>query len=154
MLSQTTARALATARRVPSLAKGPLAMTSSRTGKPLVSSLLALLFVLAFVAPFLQYDYLAGPETPFDPVQAGSIRYGVILAIALLWLGVRLFWKAPPEATKLGMSVSATIVWLAIPLFFNFHEPQYGGPVAFFTLMGGLAIVLLWTRFLADEITF
>ncbi|HEU5439469.1 MAG TPA: hypothetical protein VFU88_09275 [Ktedonobacterales bacterium] len=129
-------------------------MPSSRTAKPLVSSVLALLFVLAFVAPFLQYDYLAGPETPFDPVQAGSIRYGVILAFALLWLGVQLFWKAPTEATKLGMTLSATIAWLALALFFGFHDPQYGGPVAFFTLMGSLGIVLLWTRFLADEITF
>lgn len=128
-------------------------MPSSRTAKPLVSALLALLFVLAFVVPFLQYDYLAGPATPFDPVQAGSIRYGVILALALIWLGVQLFWKASTTATKLGLAVSATVIWLAIALFFGFHDPQYGGPVAFFTLMGGLAIVLIWTHFLADEIT-
>lgn len=128
-------------------------MPSSRTAKPLVSALLALLLVLAFVVPFLQYDYLAGPLTPFDPVQAGSIRYGVILALALIWLGVQFFWKASVTATKLGLAVSATIIWLAITLFFGFHDPQYGGPVAFFTLMGGLAIVLIWTHFLADEIT-
>lgn len=128
-------------------------MPSSRTAKPLVSALLALLFVLAFVVPFLQYNYLAGPATPFDPVQAGSIRYGVILALALIWLGVQLFWKASTTATKLGLAVSATVIWLAIALFFGFHDPQYGGPVAFFTLMGGLAIVLIWTHFLADEIT-
>ena len=129
-------------------------MPPSRTAKPLVSSLLALLFVLSFVMPFLQYDYLAGPLTPFDPVQAGSIRYGVILALGLIWLGANLFWKAPVEATKLGLAASATIVWLAIALFFGFHDPQYGGPVAFFTLMGGLAIVLMWTRFFSDEISF
>ena len=127
-------------------------MPSSRTAKPLVSALLALLFVLAFVLPFLQYDYLAGPITPFDSVQAGSIRYGVILAVALIWLGVQLFWKASVTATKLGLAVSATIIWLAIALFFGFHDPQFGGPVAFFTLMGGLGIVLVWTHFLADEV--
>lgn len=129
-------------------------MTPSRSAKPLVSALLALLFILAFVVPFLQYDYLAGPATPFDPVQAGSIRYGIIAAIAVIWLGVQFFWKAPTEASKLGMAASATIVWLAMAFFFGFHDPQYGGPVAFFTLIGGLGIVLLWTRFLADEITF
>ncbi|MFI5274239.1 MAG: hypothetical protein ACHQ4H_14490 [Ktedonobacterales bacterium] len=128
-------------------------MPSSRTSKPLVSALLALLFVLTFVVPFLQYDYLAGPLTPFDRVQAGSIRYGVILAVALIWLGVQLFWKAAVTATKLGLAISATIIWLAITLFFGFNDPQYGGPVAFFTLMGGLGIVLLWTHFLADEVT-
>lgn len=128
-------------------------MPSSRTAKPLVSALLALLFVLAFVLPFLQYDYLAGPITPFDPVQAGSIRYGVILALALIWFGVQLFWKASTTATKLGLAVSATIIWLAIALFFGFGDPEFGGPVAFFTLMGGLGIVLVWTHFLADQIT-
>ena len=129
-------------------------MKSARSPKPLVSTLVALLFVLAFVLPFFQYDYLAGPATPFDQVQAGSIRYGVILALALVWLGIQLFWKAPTEATKLGLAASATIVWLAMTLFFNFKDPQYGGPVAFFALMGGLGIVLLWTRFLADDISF
>jgi hypothetical protein len=129
-------------------------MTSNRSPKPLVSALLALLFVLAFVAPFLSVDYLAGPTTPFDVVQAGAIHWGVIIAVGLIWLGAQLFWEAPVEATKLGMAISATIVWLSLSLFFNFQNVTYGGPVAFFALMGGLAVVLLWTRFLADEISF
>lgn len=129
-------------------------MTSNRSPKPLVSALLALLFVFAFVAPFLSVDYLAGPTTPFDVVQAGAIHWGAIFALGLVWLGAQLFWEAPAEATKLGMAISATIVWLALTLFFNFQNVTYGGPVAFFALMGGLAVTLLWTRFLADEISF
>jgi hypothetical protein len=35
--------------------------------------------------------------------------------------------------------------WLALTLFFNFKDETYGGPVAFFSLMGGLGVVLLWT---------
>jgi hypothetical protein len=111
-----------------------------------------LLFVLAFVAPFLQYNFLAGPLTPFDKVQAGSIRFGLIFGFGLLWLGVQLFWNAPAEATKLGMAASATIVWLSLTFFFNFTVEGFGGAVAFFVLMGGLGVTLLWTRFLADEI--
>jgi hypothetical protein len=129
-------------------------MLSSRGAKPLVSILLSLLLVLAFVLPFLQFDFLAGPVTPFDPVQAGSIRYGIIIALALLWLGVQLFWKAPSEATKLGMAASVTIIWLALVFFFNFAVEGFGGAVAFFALMGGLAVTLMWTRFLADDISF
>src|SRR5215831_16948966 len=53
--------------------KDPSSMTQTRSAKPLVSSLLALLVVLSFVLPFLSYEYLAGPLTPFDPVQAGAI---------------------------------------------------------------------------------
>lgn len=129
-------------------------MTSSRSPKPLVSALLALLFVFAFVAPFLTTAYLAGPSTPFDVVQAGAIHWGVIIGLGLIWLAAQLFWEAPVEATKLGMAISATIVWLALSLFFNFENKAVGGPVAFFALMGGLGVVLLWTRFLADEISF
>jgi len=131
-------------------------MLSSRGAKPLVSIFLSLLLVLAFVLPFLQYNFLAGPVTPFDKVQAGAIRFGIIMALALIWLGVQLFWKAPSEATKLGMAASATIVWLALVFFFNFTEETvgFGGAMAFFVLMGGLGVTLMWTRFLADEINF
>ncbi len=129
-------------------------MLSSRGAKPLVSIFLALLLVLAFVLPFLQYNFLAGPITPFDKVQAGAIRFGIIMALALIWLGVQLFWRAPSEATKLGMAASATIIWLALVFFFNFEVEGFGGAMAFFVLMGGLAVTLMWTRFLADEINF
>ncbi len=129
-------------------------MLSSRGAKPLVSIFLSLLLVLAFVLPFFQYNFLAGPLTPFDKVQAGAIRFGIIMALALIWLGVQLFWKAPSEATKLGMAASATIIWLALVFFFNFEVEGFGGAMAFFTLMGGLAVTLMWTRFLADEINF
>ena len=129
-------------------------MLSSRGAKPLVSVLLSLLFVLAFILPFLQFNFLAGPLTPFDKVQAGSIRYAVIFAVGFLWLGIQLFWKAPSEATKLGMAASATIIWLALVFFFNFTVEGDGGAMAFLVLMGGLAITLMWTRFLADEIGF
>jgi hypothetical protein len=129
-------------------------MLTSRGAKPLVSIFLSLLLVLAFVLPFLQYNFLAGPLTPFDKVQAGAIRFGIILALALIWLGVQLFWRAPTEATKLGMAASATVIWLALVFFFNFELQGFGGAMAFFVLMGGLAITLMWTRFLADEINF
>ncbi len=129
-------------------------MASARSPKPLVSALLALLFVFTFVAPFLSVNFLAGPSTPFDVVQAGAIHWGAIIGAGLIWLGAQLFWDAPVEATKFGMAISATIVWLSLTLFFNFSDAVYGGPVAFFALMGGLGVVLLWTRFIADEIAF
>lgn len=130
-------------------------MAPARSLKPLVSAGLALLFVLSFVLPFLQVSYLAGPTTPWDVVQAGSIHWGVIIAIGILWLGTQLFWKAPTEATKLGIAAAATIVWLSLVFFFPYKtNAEWGGPVAFFTLMGGMGIVLLWTRFLSDELTF
>ncbi len=117
-------------------------MTTTRSAKPLVSSLVALAFVLSFVLPFLS-----------------AIRYGVVGFFFILWLGIQLFWKAPTEATKLGLAASATIFWLSLIFFFGFKDPNfanegYRGAAAFFALMGGLGIVLLWTRFLADDVTF
>ena len=130
-----------------------------RMAKPLISAGLTFCLVLSFVLPVLQYNYLAGPATPFDPVQAGSIRYGVILTFALLWFGVQLFWRTSSEVTKFSMTISATILWLSFALLFPFNPPggnfdksTYGGAAAFFLLMGGLGIVLLWTRFFSDEI--
>ena len=131
-------------------------MGSARTVKPLVSALLSLLFVLAFILPFTQFSYLAGPITPFDVVQAGSIRWGIILALALIWFGVQLFWKASAEATKLGLAASATICWLSVTLLYGFRDLNLDegqrGAVAFFSLMGGLGVTLIWIRFLGDEV--
>lgn len=132
-----------------------LAMQSSRVGKPLTSAALSLALVLALVLPILSVQFLAGPTTPFDIVQAGSIHWGIVAAIFLAWLGIQLFWPTSTENTKLSMVVSATILWLSLAIFFNFNgQPEWGGPVAFFTLVGGLGVVLAWTRFLADEISF
>lgn len=129
-------------------------MVTSRSAKPLVSIALALLAVLALNLPFLSTESLAGPSTPFDVVQAGAIHYGIIGAFLGLWLLVQLFWKAPTEATKLGLAASATVFWLALTLFFNLRQESIGGAVAFFALVGGLGVVLLWTRYLSDEVTF
>jgi hypothetical protein len=130
-------------------------MGSSRSAKPLVSALLALLFVLAFILPFTQFDYLAGPITPFDVVQAGSIRWGIILGLALVWFGIQLFWKTSATATKLGLAASATICWLSVTLLYGFKDLNLDegqrGAVAFFALMGGLGVTLVWIHFLSDE---
>jgi len=130
-------------------------LQSVRIGKTLVGSALALLLVLALTLPWVSTEFLAGPLTPFDIVQAGSIHWGIVAAIFLLWLGVQLFWPANTETTKLSLAVSATILWISLAIFFNFRgQPDWGGPIAFFTLMGGLGVTLIWTRFLADDINF
>ena len=134
---------------------------SLRTPKPFVSVLLVLLTVFALTAPFLSTDAWAGPSTPFDIVQAGFLHWGLVILLALLWLGVQLFWPAPPEATKLSMAASATVAWLSLTLFFHFNPPDgnfdnagIGGAVAFFALVGGLGVVLVWMHYLADDVTF
>src|SRR5258708_39037630 len=99
-------------------------MTTTRSAKPLVSSLVALAFVLSFVLPFLSYDYLKGPDTPFDPVQAGAIRYGVICFFFILLLGLPLFLKAPPMATQFGSAGSPASFWVSLVIFIGFLKPN------------------------------
>src|SRR5690349_21363866 len=81
-------------------------LPSLRNPKPLVSTVLALLIVVAQIVPFLSVATLAGPTTPWDVVQAGSIHWGIVGGLALIWFFVQLFWKAPVESTKLGLAAS------------------------------------------------
>ncbi|HEV2235839.1 MAG TPA: hypothetical protein VGR57_04175 [Ktedonobacterales bacterium] len=130
-------------------------MQSIRAGKTLISAVLALLLVLSLVLPVFSTEFLAGKDTPWDIVQAGAIHWAIVGGVFIVWLGVQLFWNATPETSKLSLAASATILWLSLALFFNFRgSEQFGGPVAFFTLVGGLGVTVMWTRFLADDITF
>ena len=130
-------------------------MQSIRAAKTLISAALALLLVLTLVLPVFSTEFLAGPSTPWDIIQAGAIHWAIVGGVFIAWLGVQLFWTATPETSKLSLAASATILWLSLALFFNFRaSEQYGGAVAFFTLVGGLGVTVMWTRFLADEITF
>ena len=65
-----------------------------------------------------------------------------------------LFNGAHPETQKLSWTAFLTVVWLALILFYPFREPTnyYGGAMGFFTLIGGLAVCVLWVRFFSDEI--
>lgn len=62
--------------------------------------------------------------------------------------------RAHPETQKLSWTAFLTIVWLALILFYPFKDPANtsGGAVGFFTLIGGLAVCVLWVRFFSDEI--
>lgn len=135
--------------------------TSLRNPKPLISALLMVLVVFALTAPFLSTDAWAGPSTPFDIIQAGFLHWGLVILLLLIWLGIQLFWPAPATATKLSMAASATVAWLSLTLFFHFNPPGgnfdnagIGGAVAFFALVGGLGVVLVWMHFLADDVTY
>jgi hypothetical protein len=62
---------------------------------------------------------------------------------------------AHPETQKLSWTAFLTIVWLALIVFFPFKNnpnPGNAGAMGFFTLIGGLAVCVLWVRFFSDEI--
>ncbi len=66
------------------------------------------------------------------------------------------FYRSSPETTKLNWTVTLTLSWLALIVFYPFKDISVSegtrGAVGFFTLIGGLAVCVLWVRFFSDEI--
>ncbi len=89
----------------------------------------------------------------------GGIIINLKFLTALLGLLIialyHIFDRPNAETTKLSLTTALTIIWLALIIFFPFKDPnnqEYSGAVAFFTLIGGLAVSVFWVRFFADEI--
>ncbi|HTK09218.1 MAG TPA: hypothetical protein VL485_18765 [Ktedonobacteraceae bacterium] len=98
------------------------------------------------------------PSLVIDWAGDGSIMTPLMPVIALIGLLVivfyHIFYHSSSEANKLSWTVVLTVSWLAMIIFYPFKDPanQNGGAVAFFALLGGLAVVVLWVRFFSDEI--
>lgn len=122
-------------------------------GKPVASVAVTLLWILGFLAvPSVSWHI---PPDPVNYAISFNPKWIWIIAFGVIWLMFQFFWRASSETTKLSLGVSYTLVWLALAFFFPFKDPNIesqAGTVAFFTLAGGLGVVLIWTRFLADDI--
>jgi hypothetical protein len=128
----------------------PNAMSSIQPAKPLASAIVTLLWLSSFVfidttqQPFLGLFYMSAPE-------ANAWKWAIISVLGLLWLLLQIFMQAPGNASRFSLSISGTILWLGLLLFYRFQDPAYGGTVAFFALVGGLLVTIVWVRYLADE---
>jgi len=95
-----------------------------------------------------------------DWVGDGSVTTNLQMLVVLLGLLVIVFYhiytyyRGGAETIKLGLTAILTICWLSLIIFYPFKDPANtsGGAVAFFTLVGGLAVCILWVRFFSDEI--
>ncbi len=126
-------------------------------GKPVASVLVTLLWVIGFVV--IPSASVHIPDDPVNYAISFNFKWIWLIGFAVIWLMFQLFWRSSSETTKLSLGVSYTLLWLALALFFNFKGPfntvtaeGAAGTVAFFTLAGGLGVVLIWTRFFADDI--
>jgi hypothetical protein len=116
--------------------------------KPIGSIILTLIWIAI---------WMQGPDVLPTPIKTIAI-----IAVFAIWFAFMVFYRrSSVETTKLSITASLTLIWLALVLFFPFRAlvAQGGnaegasGAVAFFCLMGGLGISVLWIRFLADDIT-
>jgi tryptophan-rich sensory protein len=88
----------------------------------------------------------------------GSNLTSFKLVIGVIGLLVIVFYNllmnATAETKKLTATATLTIIWLSLILFYPFKDPNNtnSGAVAFFAMLGGLAVVVLWVRFFSDEL--
>jgi hypothetical protein len=112
--------------------------------------------IFLFIRPTLVIDFGAGIIVNF--------KLTLIVLGLLILIFYNILYPASTEITKLSMTCSVTIIWLAVLLFYHFQPLQgtevqyaagklYDGAIGFFTLVGGLAVCLLWIRFFSDEIS-
>jgi hypothetical protein len=116
-------------------------------GKVLGAVILGILWICCFlfIRPTLIIDFGGGITLPFKATV-------IILGLLILFI-YHLAYPSNVETTKLSWTAVFTIAWLSLILFYPFKtDLVYGGAVGFFTLVGGLAVSLLWVRFFADEI--
>jgi len=124
--------------------------------KILGSIILTVLWVCAFlfIRQTLVIDFGAGIIFNF--------KLFVVLIGLLIIVLYHIYYRSSVETTKLSLTACLTVIWLSLIIFYPFNPPATftdaqkstwpGGAVAFFTLVGGLGICVLWVRFLADEI--
>jgi len=126
-------------------------MSSVNPFKPVLSTIIALVWLSCFT--FIDTGPSGFLRSFFNQDEGGAnvVKWTTVIAVGVVWLLVQLFLDATSDASNLSLAISGSILWLGLLLFFNFAQKGYGGTVAFFALMGGLAVVIIWTRYLADE---
>ena len=116
-------------------------------GKVIGGIILAILWVCCFV--FI-------PATPILGFAGAIFKLLVILLGLLILFFYHLLYPSNAETTKLSWTAVFTIAWLALMFFYPFTDLTVDegtrGAVAFFALVGGLGVCLVWIRFFSDEI--
>jgi hypothetical protein len=122
-----------------------------RMDKIVISLILTILWicVFLFVRPTLVIDFGAG--IPYVSLQLSLIVLGLLILFFF-----HLFYPSNIDTTKLSWTAVFTLSWLALMFFYPFTDLTVDegtrGAVAFFALVGGLGVCLLWIRFFSDEI--
>ena len=123
--------------------------TSAQKQKVIGAIALTILWICCFlfISPTLFIDFGANILL--------NLKLVAILLGLLILIFYHIFYRSDPETTKLSWTAVLTVAWLALIIFYPFLDPanvKYSGAVAFFTLIGGLTVCVLWVRFFADEV--
>jgi hypothetical protein len=124
-----------------------------RIDKIVIALILAIGWICCFlfIRPTLVIDF-GYPMIPYV-----NLRFTLIVVGLLALFFFNLLYPSNTETTKLSWTAVFTISWLALMFFYPFTDLSVDegtrGAVAFFALVGGLGVCLLWIRFFSDEIT-
>lgn len=123
-------------------------MNNRAVGKVIGGIVLTILWILCFlyISSTLVIDFGGGFTLNFKLV-------AVIIGLLIIFF-YHQFVPSHVEITKLSWTCVATVTWLSLIIFYPFKTDVNGGAIGFFTLLGGLAVCVLWVRFFADEISF
>ena len=103
--------------------------------------------IFIFIKDSIVIDW-AGDASNLTPLK---LVLGVIGLLVVVFYHILI--DASPETKKLSLTATLTIIWLSLIIFYPFKDPSNtaGGAIGFFTLIGGLGIVVLWVHFFSDE---
>ena len=131
---------------------------NARLTKVFGGIILTILWVCCFlfIRPTLVIDFGAGIVVNF--------KFTMIILGLLIIVLYHIFYRSSKEITMLSLTCSLTVAWLALVLFYPYQPNQgteaayaagkiYDGAVAFFAMIGGLAVCVLWVRFFSDEVS-
>lgn len=126
--------------------------SSIESRKVIVGVILSVLWMCTFL--FINGNLII--DWTGDGTVTTAFKPLVIVIGLLVIFFYHLFYQSSPETNKLSWTATLTIAWLSLILFYPFKDPAVDdgtrGAVAFFTLIGGLAVCVLWVRFFSDEI--
>lgn len=130
-------------------------MVNRSVGKVIGGIILAVLWICSFlfIRPTLVIDFgtIAGTDETLN------FKFTVIIIGLLIIFFYNQLYRSSTEATKLSWTSIFTVVWMALIIFYPFTDPNTDpgdrGAVAFFTLVAGLGVCVLWVRFFSDEIS-
>ena len=130
---------------------------NARLSKVFGGIILTILWICGFlfIRPTLVFDFGAGITV--------NLKFAVGVIGLLIIILYHIFYRSSTEVTKLSLTCSLTLAWLAVVFFYPFQPHQgtetayvagkiYDGAVGFFTLITGLAVCVLWVRFFSDDI--
>ena len=119
--------------------------------KVIIGAVLAILWMCIFI--FIKDSIVIDWTGTLDNLTPLKLVLG--LSGFVIIAAYNIFINAHHETKKLIGTTPLTIIWLSLIIFYPFKDKTNtaAGAVGFFTLLFGLAVVVLWVRFFSDEIT-